>query len=166
MAAKSAALAAKSRQQRSRTRTGRLWSALVASRWQIGLCIAGAALAVLAGRNPAVQDRLLRALRGPTQVCPPKGAATAEPCRAGKIAPYVVDLDTQCFGSMSAKLTETLQERVGDKSGSKVPLWLSAVDAKTMQTAPCVLGVVRDYNCSMCDQLNMTAPVGASQAKR
>lgn len=104
--------------------------------------------------------------REPTQVCPPKGAATAEPCRTGKLAPYIVDLDTKCFGSMSAKLTDTLQERVGDKSGRKIPLFLSPADAKTMRTAPCVLGLIRDFNCTMCDQLNMTAPVGESQAKQ
>ena len=151
--------------QRSRTRTGRLWSTLIARRWQAGLCVAFAALAVFTARKfPAAQDQLRRALVGRTQVCPPKGAATAAPCRSGKIAPYIVDLDTHCFGSMSAKLADTLQARVGETSGKQIPLWLSSADAKTMQTAPCVLGVVRDYNCTMCDQLNMTVPVGASQA--
>lgn len=95
----------------------------------------------------------------PTQVCPKEGA-TAKPCLNGEIAPYVVDLDVACFGSKESKLAETLRERVGDESGQNLPLWLTPENAKVMSSAPCVLSVKRDYNCTMCAQLNMSVPLG------
>lgn len=105
--------------------------------------------------------RALYAMVPPRQVCPDEGA-TAEPCRKGQIAPYVVDLDVACFASQEARLASTLRERVGDTSGKKLPLWLTPEHARVMRSAPCTLSVTRDYNCTVCAQLNMSAPLASA----
>jgi hypothetical protein len=135
------------KQRRASKRVG--WLALVLSAWPLLLGVLGGMLGLC-----AVWDHIPGP--PPRQVCPREGA-TSEPCMKGEIAPYIADLDVDCFGSKQAKLSKTLKKRTGDASGKQVPLWLSVADAQVMKGAPCVLDLTRDFNCTMCPELNMTA---------
>lgn len=91
----------------------------------------------------------------PRQVCPEEGVMV-EPCKRGEVLPYLVDMDLECFGSSQKELSDTLVSRLGAASGKAVPLWLAGDKVRTLRKSPCITNVVRDLDCSMCHQLNMS----------
>ncbi|KAJ1632515.1 hypothetical protein T492DRAFT_988332 [Pavlovales sp. CCMP2436] len=121
-----------------------LWGAIAAA----GLAVAGRALL----------SRLVS--KAPPQVCPEDGAL-ARRCRRGEVAPYWVDLDVECMGSQQSAVKKVIKERTGDAFGKKLTLWLSPESASETRALRCVVGVVRDFNCTACSGLNMTVSLGS-----